>query len=326
MIYTEVIITGGGPSGSACAWELNKRGIDCLILDKESFPRTKLCAGWITPEVLETLEITVKDYPYGIIHFDHLNFSFFGKKIKIGTSQYSIRRFEFDKWMLDRSKAKFIKHQVKQINKTSDELYTIDDKYTCRYLIGAGGTHCPVYKKIFQNLNPRAKEDLIVAQEEEFKYNYHDDRCYLWFFENKLPGYSWYVPKMDGYLNIGVGGTQNGLKKRTDTIKNQWKFFTNQLIDKSLVSNYSFKPKGHSYYLRRGVHQTRFENAFIIGDAAGLATVDMGEGIGPAIDSGILAARSIATQSGYSVKSIGKYSIWGILKSKKRKNPISGNA
>jgi len=36
---------------------------------------------------------------------------------------------------------------------------------------------------------------MIVAQEEEFQFDYKDARCKLWFFENKLPGYAWYVPK-----------------------------------------------------------------------------------------------------------------------------------
>ena len=64
--------------------------------------------------------------------------------------------------------------------------------------MGAGGTHCPVYQTFFSQSSPRAPGALIVAQEEEFQYDYKDDRCKLWFFENKLPGYAWYVPKKDG--------------------------------------------------------------------------------------------------------------------------------
>jgi len=51
----------------------------------------------------------------------------------------------------------------------------------------------------------------------------------------------------------------------------------------------------------------------VVGDAAGLATKDMGEGIGPAIESGIRAARSIAQGRPYSIRGIGKYSLPGIL-------------
>jgi hypothetical protein len=47
---------------------------------------------------------------------------------------------------------------------------------------------------------------------------------------------------------------------------------------------------------------------YLVGDAAGLATVDMGEGIGPAIQSGILAAESILTGGEYRVDYIPRYS------------------
>ncbi|MCK4821330.1 FAD-dependent oxidoreductase, partial [bacterium] len=50
MINTDVIIVGGGPAGATCAWRLRQSNIRCIILDKQRFPRTKICAGWITPE------------------------------------------------------------------------------------------------------------------------------------------------------------------------------------------------------------------------------------------------------------------------------------
>ncbi len=80
-----------------------------------------------------------------------------------------------------------------------------------------------------------------------------------------------------------------------------------------LVNGHAFKPKGHSYYLRRNVEEVRSGNAFVVGDSAGLATKDMGEGIGPAIESGIRAARAIADSRPYSIRGIGKYSLPGIL-------------
>jgi flavin-dependent dehydrogenase len=40
-----VLICGAGPAGSACAWKLAREGVDCLVLDRLSFPRQKVCAG-----------------------------------------------------------------------------------------------------------------------------------------------------------------------------------------------------------------------------------------------------------------------------------------
>jgi len=52
----------------------------------------------------------------------------------------------------------------------------------------------------------------------------------------------------------------------------------------------------------------RIGNAFLAGDAAGLATRDMCEGIGPAVESGLLAARAIATGEEYALDGIGTLS------------------
>ena len=70
MIQTEVLIVGGGPAGSACAKRLGELGVDCLILDKQTFPRPKPCAGWVTPQVFQHLGVHPEDYPHELTHFD----------------------------------------------------------------------------------------------------------------------------------------------------------------------------------------------------------------------------------------------------------------
>ena len=52
METCDVLIVGGGPAGSSCAWKLGQSGLNVVILDKARFPRHKVCAGWITPPVL----------------------------------------------------------------------------------------------------------------------------------------------------------------------------------------------------------------------------------------------------------------------------------
>lgn len=58
----EVLIVGGGPAGSTCARVLKQAGLDVLVMDKSVFPRDKVCAGWITPQVIEELDLDVADY------------------------------------------------------------------------------------------------------------------------------------------------------------------------------------------------------------------------------------------------------------------------
>jgi len=51
MIKFPVVIIGAGPAGASCAYQLSKFGIDNAILEKESLPRPKVCAGGITARI-----------------------------------------------------------------------------------------------------------------------------------------------------------------------------------------------------------------------------------------------------------------------------------
>jgi len=307
MIDAQVIIVGGGPAGSTCAWRLRQHGIESLVLDRQKFPRQKLCAGWITPQVIRDLEINVQAYPLSLSVFNRFHIHISRREITPTVRQYAIRRYEFDEWLLKRSGAAIRTHTVKQIQKAGDA-YVIDDRYRCRYLVGAGGTNCPVYRTFFKGSNPRAKDRLIVTLEAEFPYAYRDGNCHLWFLQNRLPGYSWYVPKGTGYVNIGIGGFAERLKANTDTIQRHWGLFLKELERLSLVKNYQARATGHLYYVRDGVDVVQMDNALLVGDAAGLATRDMGEGIGPAVESGILAADAICQGTPFSLRSVKRYS------------------
>jgi flavin-dependent dehydrogenase len=65
MDTCDVLIVGGGPAGAACAWRLRDSGLRVTILDKATFPRDKVCGGWITPAVLEELKIQPDEYVRG---------------------------------------------------------------------------------------------------------------------------------------------------------------------------------------------------------------------------------------------------------------------
>jgi flavin-dependent dehydrogenase len=312
MIDAKVIIVGGGPAGSTCAWKLRQSNVPVILLDKKPFPRPKTCAGWITPEVLADLHVNRGEYPYQMLMFRRLNYHFYGCKIPVRTKQFSIRRVEFDDWLIQRSGVDVIEHHVKQIRKEGRH-YIIDGIYRCEYLVGAGGTNCCVYRTFFRSVNPRKAASKIIAVEKEFPYDYNDGECHLWFFENKLPGYAWYVPKGDGYLNIGIGGKYLKMKQRGQNMFEHWNCLVEKLNGLGLVHRKHIQPKGCSYFLRGRRETVQIDHAYVIGDAASLATLDMGEGIGAAVRSGILAARAIMTGQIYSTKTIDRYSLKNIL-------------
>lgn len=312
MMETDVLIVGAGPAGSACALRLQKSGVRCTLLDKADFPRPKPCAGWVTPEVFRRLSIEPPGYPLGLTEFSSFDITVRDFRFTLPTRQYAIRRLEFDAWLNKQAAPVFAQHAVKKIAQQG-ERFILDDKYTSEYIVGAGGTNCPVYRTLFSEVSPRPIDALIVAIEEEFRFDVRDERCKLWFLQEGLPGYAWYVPKTDGWLNVGIGGSEAGFRKKGATIKSFWKALTDKLESSGLVRGHEWSPMGHSYYLHRKGAMSRVGNAFLVGDALGLATVDMGEGIGPAIASGQMAADAIIHGTPYDPHRISRYSFPSML-------------
>ncbi len=330
MRHTDVLIVGGGPAGAACAWRLRNRGVDCMILDRQRFPRAKPCAGWITPQVVRDLDFVPADYPGGFTTFNALHISIRGYKFKLPTRQHAIRRWEFDDWLLRRAGVPVHLHKVGAITRAparAGGAYVVDGAFAGNYLVGAGGTRCPVYRTLFREASPRDDGSLIVTLEEEFPYpptdrhgrpDAHcradercraDEYCRLWFLEHGLPGYAWYVPQANDVVNVGIGGKAETLRARGDRLKRHWGLFLTKLDRLGLVRGHTYHPRGYAYYVRQARPEVRRDNALIAGDAVGLATLDMGEGIGPAIRSGLLAAEAILHDSDYEISTIPKVSL-----------------
>jgi flavin-dependent dehydrogenase len=307
MNLADAIVVGGGPAGSTCAWKLHAAGLDVLVLDRARFPRNKLCAGWVTPKVMTDLELDPRDYPHSFMTFDklHLHWKGFGKKLH--TPQHSIRRLEFDDFLLRRSGAEILQHEVRDIEVAGGD-YIIDNTYRCKYLVGAGGTRCPVYRTFFRSVNPRNYRLQTATYEQEIPYRWNHATCHLWFFDGGLPGYAWYVPKANGFVNVGLGGMAVQLKRRNGHVRDHWDRFVRKLEDCRLVDYKHFHPTGYSYFLHGNVDLVRQGNAFITGDAVGLATRDMCEGIGPAVESGLLAAAAIVSGAEYTLSGIASLS------------------
>jgi len=273
-------------------------------------PRLKLCAGWVTPKVLKDLEIHPEDYPKGIVILKRMKFCLGKKrrwKLNVPTLQYSIRRVEFDDWLLKRSGVEVIRHTVKKIERREGR-YVIDDEFECRFLVGAGGSGCPVQKMFFKNLNG----DRILTKEIEYHVEEAKTDCTLWVpYAGK--GYAWHIPKADA-INVGYGCTSTSVEP--SALNQTWEDFTDLLRNSEHIEQDCPAPSGWFYHLRSedGKKEVKRNNAYIVGDAAGLATRDMGEGIGPAVESGILAARDILGKAHYTLKPITAYSLPGLLR------------
>ena len=305
MDHCDALIVGGGPAGSACAWKLRRSGLDVLLMDRQKFPRDKVCGGWITPPVLEELEIDPLEYSRERVLQPITGFrtSLYGSP-DIATDygrpvSYGIRRFEFDHYLLERSGARTLVETPLERLERSDDHWTVNGKIRTPLVIGAGGHFCPVARFLGAKVG---KEDVVAAQEIEFLMDpRQESECAIdpkvpeLYFSDDLKGYSWCFRKQ-GFLNIGLGRLGAGRLSRHLTA------FYNFLKTKKKVSGPIPAPRGHAYLLYGyGPRNLLGEGVMLIGDAAGLAYSRSGEGIRPAVESGLLAARTI-------VEAAGKYS------------------
>ncbi len=291
----DVAILGGGPSGSACARRLTQAGLRVVLYDAAAFPRVKLCAGWINPAVFEALEISPRDYPRGLWPWEKIFVSYRGQSYTEPCRGYFIRRIEFDDYLLQRSGAELrLGQRVTKFERDGQD-WIIEGKLRARYLVGAAGTHCPIARSF-----PERGGALIAAQEKEFQSTAEgvartrpggDGECEL-LLHRDLGGYSWLAPKGD-WLNVGSGTF------RTKELLGAWAQARAHYQQAGRIPAESSaeldKVKGHSYYLfpASGLATVERDNAFVIGDALGLAHPATGEGIHPAIVSGQLCAEAI---------------------------------
>src|SRR5262249_27807181 len=103
----DAIVVGGGPGGSTAAWRLARAGARVLLLDRASFPRVKLCAGWVTPAVWRRLEIDPATYPLTLQPFASATVEHSGKVFETAWARpvsYGIVRREFDHHLLERAR------------------------------------------------------------------------------------------------------------------------------------------------------------------------------------------------------------------------------
>ncbi len=304
MNFYDVLIVGGGPAGSTLAYSLKNSGLKIGILDKQSFPRQKICAGWVTPEVMRVLNLDLEDYAKNNILQKISGF----KISQLGQKQveshypgepvsYGIRRIEFDDYLLQRCGAELILEQAfKKMEKNSDG-WLVNDLYQTKLVIGAGGHYCPVARAIDSK---GISELAVVAQEAEFEMNAEQKQnCTIkeempeLFFTPDLMGYGWVFRKGD-YLNIGLG--REDKSKLSSHVKEFCEYLTAQ---GKIPADVTAKYNGHAYLLyNHAVREMVADNVLLIGDSAGLAYPQSGEGIRPAVESAMLAADVIRDSAG----------------------------
>lgn len=307
--YSDVLIVGAGPAGSSLAWGLRQSGLQVRIIDKASFPRDKICAGWVTPEVFRLLQIDSQAYaqqhvlqPIHGFRVSKLPYAEVETSFGHQVVSYGIRRCEFDHYLLQRSDADFHANEKFTSMQRDADGWVINDKYHARLVVGAGGHFCPIAR--FIGARPGSSEPTVVAQEIEFNMSPAQvNDCVVkadipeLFFCEDLKGYGWVFRKGD-YLNIGLGREDS--QHLTEHVQAFIRFLK---LHGRVPADVPEKWHGHAYLLYpHAPRQLVEDGVLLIGDAAGLAYPQSGEGIRPAVESGLIAAMVIQQLQGNYAK------------------------
>jgi flavin-dependent dehydrogenase len=296
----DVLVVGGGPAGSSCAWGLRESGLDVIVFDRKRFPRDKICAGWVTPQVLAALELDPADYRKERVLQPISGFAVersgdarsradFGEVVSFG-----IRRCEFDHHLLGRCGARLRLGEPVRDLRREGRGWVLNGEIEARTLVGAGGHFCPVARHL--GARPGESEPTtVVAREIEFEMSPEQQAaCTVapdlpeLVFEADLAGYGWVVRKGD-WLNVGIGRQdQEAFPRHVDR-------FLDWLGERGRIPPGTPRGlKGHAYLLYgEAPRPLAKDGVLLLGDAAGLAYGRSGEGIRPAVESGLLAAQAL---------------------------------
>jgi flavin-dependent dehydrogenase len=308
----DVIVIGGGPAGSSCAWRLARASASVLVVDAAAFPRDKPCAGWITPPVVEALELDLADYARRRVLQPITGFAVGRageppRRVAYGeVVSYGIRRCEFDTYLLERSRARVCAPlRVRAIAREGGR-WVVEDRFSAPILVGAGGHFCPAARL----LDPSPAGQLVLAQEIEVPLDAAEARGYpvdgavpQIAFCRDLRGYGWIFRKGD-WVNVGLGRYAGGAPLRGHVER----FAAALAREGRLPAASPARWGGHAYRLADGTpRRVAARGLLLAGDAAGLAYGQSGEGIRPAVESGLAAAAAIVDSGGDPDRAAARY-------------------
>lgn len=327
----DLIVVGGGPAGAAATLFARRRGLRTLLLDREGFPRDKVCGDALSGKaisILHELDLLdgVRELPGATIHevvfgspghvdahidlrrHDHRDL-LTGKLMPM--EGFVIRRKVVDAFLFEAARAasdrcieRFAVSDLLVENGavcgvsgrcTGEGDEGQETEFRARLVLGCDGFNSIVARKT--GVYRHDSRHLVVALRRYYEnVGGLTDQIELHFVDEVLPGYFWIFPLADGQANIGIGMLHRSLKKRHVNLR------------KALVSVISRPPFADRFAEARPledpvgwnlpVGSTRRkccgDGFMLLGDAAGLIDPFTGEGIGNALYSARFAAEVAA--------------------------------
>ena len=310
----DAIVIGAGPAGSTAAYLLAKSGYHVLVLDKQDFPRDKLCGGLLTRKTVLLLKnlfqtsiddltanrvILHQSTRYGVNLRDRPCF-----RGKLEYPFYFVDRHTYDAFWLNRAcmaGAEFRSgEKVISLVPSRRQVATFGGhQYSGRYILGADGALSRMRRLLVAGgyLKYRHKPGLATTLEAVVSagqapvlpdYPLIDLNAIRW-------GYAWCFPRQDLRV-LGICGLNQKSGKHLKA--GMARFLRSVNLPAGIVGGV----KSHALPYGNFLIQPGCENILLLGDACGLADPLLGEGIYYAHKSGQLAASATiqALRSSYN--------------------------
>ena len=325
-IQTQVCIVGAGPAGCTLALYLAKHKISHVLVEKESFPRNKVCGDGLTLEVMHTLSqinpafldsILNEEalHPCWSVHFQSPN----GQKLALNFSPevhpyaplYTGPRLDFDTllWnhldsqytqMLSPAKVVDIKRSqgkcVIRLGANADGI----EEISTGMVVGADGS-----SSIVRRLLQKGSHELKVPYQGVGIRSYGDIQegsagkapMEFLFYKDLLPGYFWVFPMARNKVNVGVYTTAQVLRKKglklNELLHSYLAKYNKTLPPGQQIRDLS-EPQTWGLPLRLHPQALGGENYLLLGDAGSLIEPFTGKGIGMAMLSAKVAGQVLA--------------------------------
>lgn len=305
----DCIVVGAGPAGSAAAYELAKRGRSTLVVERSSWPRSRPCGGGVAPAIAEWFDFDFS--PTIACTVKHIRMTWKGSNpvdIDLESPQplWCVDRAVFDDFLIRQAIAKGAEFRPDtevtgiRFDGNAWQVETPAGPLQARYLIGADGPQGPMAGWLKLKQSP-ARSGAVLDMPGPPPSG---DRATADFaFGTVKNGFVWSLPKGfpdNGDRSVSAATVRGGEPR--DIAAPVTEFVKQSGLMPSRT------PTAFPMRIWDGDRVLHGQNAVLAGEAASTADPFTGEGIRPAVKTGLQAAEAIEAALNGDSDALARYS------------------